>query len=271
MVLLGSVTAAMAEPAVIVTDQRWMQVVERLRNVERVVSWPSDTGGLPSGRVIDLQRSPQTLRWPVSVRVRKHSLRRRLRMHLSSIAPRPSVPEIYGRAVGVRPVAPPWIDLPPAERDTLVLVPGAAWEPKRWRADRLSVVGRAWAGPVAVLGGPGEGALVHTVADSIPGAEPVVEEGFTRTLQVLSRCAVAVAGDTGLMHLAGASGAAVVALFGPTHPDDGFFVYPGRVVQRARWCRPCALHRIASCPLGHTRCMDHRVDDVIEAVLSCVG
>jgi len=125
---------------------------------------------------------------------------------------------------------------------------------------------------VHVLGGPGEEALVAEVAAAVPGSVATCEAGFERTLDVLAGCAVAVAGDTGLMHLAGACGVAVVALFGPTHPDDGFFVYPrGSVVERDLPCRPCTLHRIEACPKGHHGCMDISVDEVWKAVRACAG
>jgi heptosyltransferase-2 len=167
------------------------------------------------------------------------------------------------------PAPPPWFDLPTLPRDALALVPGAAFAPKRWKIERFGAVGRAWDGPVIVLGGPGEEELVASVSRDVPGSEPICEAGFDRTLEALARTRVAVAGDTGLMHLAGACGAAVVALFGPTHPSDGFFVYPGEVVQRDRWCRPCTLHRRASCPLGHGACMDLPGEAVIAAVRRC--
>ncbi|MFT4622825.1 MAG: hypothetical protein ACI8PZ_001481 [Myxococcota bacterium] len=271
VVLLGSVTAAAAGPVTVVTDRRWLSLVARLKGVDRAVPWPVSAEGLPPGRVIDLQRSVQTLRWPAARRLRKHSLRRRLHPRFGGVAARPTVPEIYARAVGVEPAPPPWLGLPRVARDTLVLAPGAAWAPKRWSVSGFAEVGREWSGPVAVLGGPGEGLLVNEVVARIPGAIGVAEHGFGQTLEVLARARVAVAGDTGLMHLAGAAGVPVVALFGPTHPADGFWVYPGEVVQRERWCRPCTLHRISSCPLGHGRCMRIAPERVVEAVLRCAG
>ena len=271
VVLLGAATAAVDRPVVLVTDPRWREVAERLPNVGGVVDWPRGGEPLPPGRVIDLQRSLRTLRWPAHRRVRKHSMRRRLRMRTAWVAPRPDVPTLYAQALGVSPVRAPWIRLEPARRDTLVLLPGAAWAPKQWSPERFAAVGRRWSGPVAVLGGPGERALVHQVAEGIPGAVGHAEAGFAATFEVLTRCRVAVGGDSGLLHLAGATGASVVGLFGPTHPDDGFWVYAGEVVQRARWCRPCTLHRRERCPLGHRRCMDLAVESVWGAVQRCAG
>ena len=60
----------------------------------------------------------------------------------------------------------------------------------------------------------------------------------------------------------------VVALFGPTVEQFGFFPYTARavVLQRALECRPCSAMGGARCPLGHHRClMDITPDDVIQA------
>jgi len=267
VVLLGSVTSAIDGPVTVVTAPAWMEVAARLKGVDAVRPWPER----PRGRVVDLQGSLRSLRLaPFASRIRKRSLRRRLRLW-SPVGGRPPVPELYAEACGVRPVPPPWIDVPEGTRDTLALVPGAAWPLKRAPVSLLGAIGREWSGPVVVLGGPEEQAEVEAVCSEVPGAVGLAERGFAETIEVLGRAAVTVCGDTGLMHLAGACGGAVVALFGPTHPDDGFFVYPGAVVQRELDCRPCALHRIRTCRRGDHGCMALEVESVREAVARCAG
>jgi len=266
VVLLGSVTSAIQGHVTVVTAPAWLDVASRLRGVDAVLPWPT----LPQGEVVDLQGSPSSVRLaPLAARIRKRSLRRRLRIWLG-VGGRPSVPELYGEACGVEPVSPPWIDVD-GPRDTLALVPGAAWPLKRAPAGILQSLGRDWPGPVVVLGGPSETETVETLSRQIPGSVGLAERGFTRTIAALGRASVTVCGDTGLMHLAGACGSSVVALFGPTHPDDGFFVYEGSVVQRQLACRPCALHRISRCRRGDHRCMDLSTATVAEAVARCAG
>jgi heptosyltransferase II len=66
-----------------------------------------------------------------------------------------------------------------------------------------------------------------------------------------------VTGDTGLMHVAAARGARVVALFGSTSPVLGFApAGEGHAVLcRNEPCQPCTLHGRDACPQGHFRCM----------------
>ncbi len=67
---------------------------------------------------------------------------------------------------------------------------------------------------------------------------------------LLAACSALVTGDSGLMHLATAVNTPVVALFGPTTKEWGFFPSGprDRVLERALACRPCSLHGKKGCP-----------------------
>jgi heptosyltransferase-2 len=83
-----------------------------------------------------------------------------------------------------------------------------------------------------------------------------------------------VSGDTGVMHMATGVGTPVVALFGPTVRQFGFFPYRARatVLERALPCRPCSAMGSARCPEGHHRCLvDLAPSDVARAVEQLVA
>ena len=86
----------------------------------------------------------------------------------------------------------------------------------------------------------------------LPGApEDLINSTTLReTCALLAHCRCLITGDSGPMHLAGAVGTPVVALFGPTTPEWGF--YPAgphdTVLERPLPCRPCSLHGKANCP-----------------------
>lgn len=67
---------------------------------------------------------------------------------------------------------------------------------------------------------------------------------------LLAASSVLVSGDSGPMHLAGAVGTPVVALFGPTTREWGFFPFGPRdvVLEKPLACRPCSLHGKKGCP-----------------------
>ncbi|WP_028574610.1 glycosyltransferase family 9 protein [Desulfonatronovibrio hydrogenovorans] len=65
-----------------------------------------------------------------------------------------------------------------------------------------------------------------------------------QTGAVIARCVCLVTGDSGPMHLATAVDTPVVALFGPTSREWGFFPSGSRdlVLEADLKCRPCSLH-----------------------------
>ncbi len=265
VVLAGAVTGGLGG-VVFLTRAAWVPLAARLPGVREVVAWEdvdADRVRLPQTweRIVDLHASPRSRRLCASLqgpvqRVERWDLRRRLRVWLKTGAPPPLVVERYARAAGV-PVAPrPWIEGWQGG-DALVLCPGAAHATKRWPADRFVALGRRWGGPVRVLGGPGDRALVdHVVAGVGSVAQGVVERGFDRTIAALCEARAVVAGDTGLLHLAGALGVPVLGLFGPTTGTDGFWDPAcGVLVERPLPCRPCSLHGGATCPIGDHLCL----------------
>jgi ADP-heptose:LPS heptosyltransferase len=73
---------------------------------------------------------------------------------------------------------------------------------------------------------------------------------------LLSLCRALICSDSGPMHLASAVGTPVVALFGPTTREWGFYPAGERdiVLEKDLPCRPCSLHGENACPYGG-RCL----------------
>jgi len=266
VVLVGAVAAALDGPVTLLTDPQFVTVATLLRGVRRAMAWERGApiepllGRLPRHPVVDLEGRAEVARLARSLGVPyrrwpKGSGRRLL--WLARLGPgRGSVVGRYGAACRVGPIEPPWID-PPARPDAraVALIPGASWAAKRWPADRFAALGRDLGRPIVVLGSAEERPLVDAVAREIPGASAIAERGFEATIAALRDCCIAVGGDTGLMHLAGALGVRTVTVLGPTAAADGFVERPGAMVGLPLACRPCALHGRQRCPLGHHRCM----------------
>jgi len=156
-----------------------------------------------------------------------------------------------------------------------VLAPGAAHFTKRWPDERwvdLAQRLRARGFVLAVVGGREDreaAARLAHLAESSAG-----EFGLQESGALLARAQVVVSGDTGVMHMATGVGTPVVALFGPTVEQFGFFPYGGRavVLQRDLACRPCSTMGSRRCPMGHHRCLsDIGADEVAAAVEQLVA
>jgi len=111
------------------------------------------------------------------------------------------------------------------EPDGYVLInPGAAWPNKQWPPQRFGEVASALARDFGwrslVLWGPGEQEIAHSVVAASGGAaEPSPPTTITDLVGIARSARLMISGDTGPVHIAGAVGAPIVALYGPTQPE----------------------------------------------------
>jgi lipopolysaccharide heptosyltransferase II len=156
-------------------------------------------------------------------------------------------------------------------RALVAVAPGAAHATKRWPEEGWSRLARRLVGTgadIVVLGGPDDATLARSIVAAVRGRLAGSEErrvasaagllSLQGTGAVLRQSSALVSGDTGLMHMATGVGTPVVALFGPTVRQFGFFPYRAErsaVVEVPLECRPCSAQGGASCPLGHHRCL----------------
>ncbi len=147
-------------------------------------------------------------------------------------------------------------------RGPIALCPGARHPTKCWPQERWLALDQSLAeagGTRIVFSTAAEKRALPQLAARIE-ADPRARwclEPLPRMAALLSRVAVAVTHDSGLMHLAAARGTKVVALFGSTSPVLGFAPAGAghEVLCRDEPCQPCTLHGRAACPRGHFRCM----------------
>jgi heptosyltransferase-1 len=80
--------------------------------------------------------------------------------------------------------------------------------------------------------GPAEEDLAEEIVRSSGGAARALTLNMTELIAVTRRTALAIAGDTGPLHLACALGIPVVGIYGPTDPArNGPFHCPSRVLR----------------------------------------
>jgi len=143
-------------------------------------------------------------------------------------------------------------------RPAVALLPGAAYGPaKQWPLAHFAalageLLAAGW--EVWVLGSAGEAALGEQVGAGRAGVHNLC--GRTRledTVDLLAAARCVVSNDSGLMHVAAASGAPVIALYGSSSPR---FTPPltarATVLYQALACSPCFERE---CPLGHLDCL----------------
>ncbi len=154
-------------------------------------------------------------------------------------------------------------------RPTVGLHPGSVWATKRWTPSGFALVAKraaAAGAEVLLFAGPGEEGIAREVAVMAELSQSARLHDLSGALSLpelaacLSRLSVYVSNDSGPLHIAWSQHVPVVAMFGPTVRDFGF--YPrGRdarvfeLKEDTLACRPCGLHGARTCPQGHHRCM----------------
>jgi heptosyltransferase-2 len=168
---------------------------------------------------------------------------------------------------------------------TVGFAPGAAYgHAKRWPPARVAELivrlSREWGGIGVLFGAAGDRDAGREIESSLPPDVRAVNLIGRTDLRLLAgavcQCSAFVSNDSGAMHLAGALGVPLVAIFGPT--DDrvtaplGGPARDGREGERSEpdvlthpvFCRPCMLR---DCPIDH-RCMKRITVERVLAALS---
>jgi ADP-heptose:LPS heptosyltransferase len=113
----------------------------------------------------------------------------------------------------------------PDRSGTVVIHPGAAAAARRWPANRFAAVASelvAQGNDVVITGSAGELELAHSVARQARLPETAVLAGLLDLMDMVALihdCKLLVCGDTGVGHIATATGTPSVVLFGPTPPQ----------------------------------------------------
>ncbi len=148
----------------------------------------------------------------------------------------------------------------------IVLAPGAAYgKAKQWIPSHVvrlvTDLARDRQATCALVGSRGDAATTAAIRAAVPEdcRLRILDLAGATTLPVLaamlSLSRACVSNDSGAMHLAGAAGAPLVAIFGSTNERATSPLAragaPTEVLTNPVWCRPCMLRE---CPIDH-RCM----------------
>lgn len=166
------------------------------------------------------------------------------------------------------------------DTSTIGLCPGAKHVTKRWPEDHVIELAQQLLklGHHLIIFGSDEDTAT---GDRIRAIDPVRIHncsgrlGLMETAAAMRFCRLLITNDSGLMHMATAVSRPVVAIFGSTVREFGFFPYHGRsavVETEGLSCRPCTHLGRASCPKRHLICLhDIDVEHVLEAMRTIEG
>jgi heptosyltransferase-2 len=168
------------------------------------------------------------------------------------------------------------------QSDTLFgFCPSAKHLTKCWPQERFAALGlqlvKERQAKILLFGGSEDTEKCRSIARAINDFSGKVsaidlsgEFSLIESAVAMEACALIVTNDSGLMHIACAMKKKVVAIFGSTVREFGFFPVGTEsiVVERVGlYCRPCSHIGRSECPEGHFRCMNEiQIDDVLKAM-----
>lgn len=162
----------------------------------------------------------------------------------------------------------------------IVLCPGAKHATKQWLPDRYIEVAKKLIAQdqytICLAGGREDIQLCEDIKSAISSGT-INLAGSLSLLQsaaLLKMAKLCVVNDSGLMHLAQSQKTAVVAIFGSTSRELGFFPLKEKsiVVEYPISCRPCSHIGREKCPKGHFKCMQEiQVEDVMKAISELIA
>ena len=160
------------------------------------------------------------------------------------------------------------------------LNPGSVWPTKRYPAEKYAALAdrliKELGAKVIIIGGAADVEAAEKVIQAMR-ENAVNLAGQTSLKQLIAltkRFNLLVTNDSGAMHIAVAQDVPVVAVFGPTTRDLGFYPYGKKdiVVEKDLPCRPCGRHGGYKCRRNNFACMKLiTVSDVFNAVKERLG
>jgi heptosyltransferase-2 len=165
-----------------------------------------------------------------------------------------------------------------AGKRLVALSPGARWETKRWPKEHFEELIRELSChglDTVLIGGKDDRTLSMEIAETCP-SQPLNLTGklsIVESAAALKACRVLVTNDSAPLHLAEAVGTPVVAIFGPTVREFGYFPQlPDSVALETKLdCRPCSRNGARPCPIGTKECLTsittERVMQAVQTIL----
>jgi heptosyltransferase-2 len=157
----------------------------------------------------------------------------------------------------------------------IAFAPGARWPTKRWPAEHFArlISKTAARGFECLLIGGAEDSATNAEVAALSRSAPLDLTGSLSIIEsaaVLKRCRALVTNDSAPLHLAEAVGTPVIAFFGPTVREFGYYprLRGSRALETKLPCRPCSRNGKRSCPYGTKEClMSIEPEAAVEVIL----
>jgi len=160
----------------------------------------------------------------------------------------------------------------------VVICPGASFSNKQWLPGRFGNVADSLVNEkqmqVVFLGGPNDTGLCDSILSGMKNkaGNYAGQLSLLGSAALLGKANAVITNDSGMMHLAQSQNTPVVAIFGPTTKEMGFFPIETKskvIEDKSVPCRPCTTKGLNYCPKKHFNCMNRiEAEEVYQAVMA---
>lgn len=146
----------------------------------------------------------------------------------------------------------------------ICIAPGSVWFTKRFPKEKFVKVCDLLKDQnikIVLIGGESDKILCEYILNSSVNKNIINAAGMLTVLEsaeLIRRSSLLISNDSAPLHIADSVGTAVVAIFGATVPEFGFFPYGERdiiIETKGLKCRPCSIHGGNECPVRTFDCM----------------
>ena len=166
------------------------------------------------------------------------------------------------------------------DKKYIILVPGASYETKQWPKEKFKLLAKKIINSKLDISCKlviiGYGKKEEEVSKFICKENPdkilnlVGKLSIKESAIIIKHSGLVISNDSGLLHLAEVFKKKVIAIFGSTTEELGFFPYSTEytvIENNELKCRPCSHFGKRKCPKKHFKCMeDISVDKVFKAI-----
>jgi lipopolysaccharide heptosyltransferase II len=152
------------------------------------------------------------------------------------------------------------------DKPIVAISPGAKSEIKRWPKESYAELAKRLSGEmgaqIIMVGDKADSFLIRDIGMSLKDdiADLSGKTTLCQLTALLKHCDLLITNDSAPLHIAGAVGTKVLAIFGPTNPEDyGPTGGEDCVVKRKLHCSPCGK---AQCGFEHECMRDIKADEV---------
>lgn len=142
------------------------------------------------------------------------------------------------------------------------IAPTSVWKTKQWNSENFAFVAKELVREnysVFIIGSLKEAPTCNEIASKSNSISLAGETDLETVLALISVSSLLISNDSSPTHFATLANTPSITIFGPTISEFGF--YPRSTISRVienkdLKCRPCSIHGLNSCPLGHHNCMN---------------